>query len=180
MIQSGIGEELMMGPGFESWMAGILGEVRHGNLTLMAGYTANGSDNDWQYPYGMWPGYTNMIIGVFARAGEQALLLGATYDLAGVGFDGLTLSAQAAFDTHVAPDLAKWNEYDFYADYSFAALKNAPEWLNPLSLRARYAILQSNNVGPRTDDSDQIPIRLDSDEIRVIMNYEIQFSGKDL
>ena len=35
----------------------------------------------------MWPGHTNMIIGVFDRAGEQALLLGAAYDLGHVGID---------------------------------------------------------------------------------------------
>ena len=180
MIQSGIGDDLMMGPGFESWMVGVMGEVKRGHLTLMAGYTANGSDEDYQYPYGEWPGYTNMIIGVFTRAEEQAVLLGATYDVAGVGIDGLTLSAQTAIDTHVAPGLAHWTEYDFYADYSFSAIETAPDWLTPLSLKARYAILQSNNVGPRTDVTDGIPVRLDSDEVRVILNYEIQLSGKEL
>ena len=180
MIQSGIGEELMMGPDFQSWMVGVLGEIKHGNLTLMAGYTANGSDDAWQYPFGMWPGYTNMIIGVFTRAGEQAVLLGATYDAAGIGLDGLTLSAQTAFDTHVADGLAHWNEYDFYADYSFKAIETAPEWLTPLSLGVRYAILNSNNVGPRTDNTDGIPVRLDSNELRVILNYEVQFTGKEL
>lgn len=180
MIQGGIGEELMMGPGFESWMAGIMGEVRHGDITLMAGYTANGTDNDWQTPYGMWPGYTNMIIGVFDWAGEQAVLLGATYDFAGLGLDGLTVSAQTAFDTHIADDRAKRTEYDFYVDYSFSGIRNAPDWLSPLSLRGRYAILQSDNLGPRTDDTDTNPVRLDSDEIRIIMNYEVKFSGKDL
>jgi hypothetical protein len=44
----------------------------------------------------------------------------------------------------------------------------------------RYAILQSDNVGPESDESDRIPVRLDSDELRVIMNYQVQFSGKDL
>lgn len=180
MFQSGIGDELMMGPGFQSWMTGIMGEVRRGDWTFMAGYTANGSDEDWQYPYGMWPGYTNMIIGVFARAGEQAVLLGATYDAAGIGIDGLTLNAQTAIDTHVAAGLAKWTEYDFYLDYSFSAISGAPDWLTPLKLGARYAILQSNNVGPRTDISDQIPVRLDSDELRLILNYEIEFNGKEL
>lgn len=121
-----------------------------------------------------------MIIGVFTRAGEQAVLLGATYDAADIGLDGLTLSAQTAFDTHVADGLAHWNEYDFYADYSFKAIKTAPEWLAPLRLGVRYAILDSNNVGPRTDETDEIPVRLNSNELRVILNYEVQFTGKEL
>uniref|UniRef100_UPI003784B13C OprD family outer membrane porin n=1 Tax=Aestuariivirga sp. TaxID=2650926 RepID=UPI003784B13C len=180
MIQSGIGDQLLTGSEFVTWMGGVLGEVRRGDLTLMAGYTANGTDNDWRYPYGMWPGYTNMIIGVFARAEEQAALLGATYDLSGIGLEGLTLGAQAALDTHVASGRAKWYEYDFSADYSFSAIENSPRWLSPLSLGVRYAILQSDNVGPESDESDRIPVRLDSDELRVIMNYQVQFSGKDL
>jgi hypothetical protein len=180
MIQSSIGDDLMMGPGFQSWMAGIVGEVRRGDWTLMAGYTVNGSDEQWQYPYGDWPGYTNMLIGLFARPGEQAVLLSATYDAGGVGIDGLKLNAQTAIDTHVAAGFAKWTEFDFYADYSFSAISSAPEWLTPLRLGARYAILQSNNVGPRTDVTDQIPVRLDSNEFRIILNYDIEFSGKDL
>lgn len=180
MYQSGIGQNLMMGAGFESWLAGVLSEVRRGDWTLTAGYTANGSGDGWQYPYGDWPGYTNMLIGLFSRAGEQAVLLGATYDAGGLGIDGLTLSAQAAFDTHVAQGLAKWSEFDFYADYNFSAISGAPDWLTPLTLGARYAIMQSNNVGPRTDISDEIPLRLDSDELRLILNYEIEFSIKDI
>lgn len=180
MIQSGIGDQLLTGSEFVTWMGGILGEVRRGDLTLMAGYTANGTDNDWRYPYGMWPGYTNMIIGVFARAEEQAALFGATYDLSGIGFKGLTLGAQAALDTHVASGRARWDEYDFYADYELSAVTHVPDWLAPLSLGVRYAILQSDNVGPESDETDRIPVRMDSDELRVIMNYELKFTGKDL
>lgn len=180
MIQSGVGEELMMGPGFESWMTGIMGQAKYGYVSVMAGYTANGSDNDWQSPFGDWPGYTNMVIGLFSRAEEQAVLLGATYDLAGIGVDGLTLGAQVAFDTHVAQDRARWTEYDFSADYSLASIDTVPHWLAPLSLQAYYAILDSTNVGPKTDVTDTIPVRLDSYEFRLIMNYEVQFSGREL
>lgn len=180
MFQSGIGDELMTGPGFQSLMSGILGKVTHGGLTLTAGYTANGSDEAWQYPYGNWPGYTNMVIGLFARAEEQAVLLGASHDMASLGLDGLTLGVAAAFDTHVAQGLAKWTEYDFSASYSLSSLKNVPDWLAPLSFSGDYAILLSKNVGPDTDVTDNIPVRLDSNELRLIMNYEIQLSGKDL
>jgi hypothetical protein len=179
MIQSGIGEELLTGPDFVSSMAGVLGEVRYSDLTLMAGYTANLTDKDWQYPYGEWPGYTDMLIGIFARAAEQAVFLGANYDFSGP-LEGLSLMAQAALDTHIADGRTWWNEYDFYANYEFSALPNVPHWLAPLSLRARYALLQKSDDDAQTDISDEVPVTPDTDEIRVIMNYEVQFHGKDL
>lgn len=180
MVQSGIGDELLTGPDFHSLMAGLLGEFTHDNVTLTAGYTANASNQEWQYPYGNWPGYTNMVIGSFSRAGEQAVLLGASYDMSAFGLKGLTLGAQAAVDTHVAQDLAMWKEYDFSANYSLSAISNAPHWMEPFSLEADYAILQSNNVGPQSDVTNDIPVRLNSDELRIILNYELQLNGRNL
>jgi hypothetical protein len=140
-------------------------------LTLTAGYTANGSNDDWQSPYGMWPGYTNMVIGVFDRAGEQTLLLGAAYDLAHVGIDGLTLSTLVAIDTHVAEDLPMWSEYDFIASYNLSAIDSLPHWLSPLSLNAQYGLLQSDEP----DGDSNL-----SDELRLILNYELKSTGTDL
>lgn len=171
MIQTGIGSELLTGPDFTAWVFGIMGDVSRSGLTLTAGYTANGSDDDWQTPYGMWPGYTNMIIGVFDRAAEQTLLLGASYDLAHVGIDGLTVSTLAAIDTHVAQDLPMWSEYDFIASYNLSVIDGLPHWLSPLSLNAQYALLQSD--GPDGDNNL-------SDELRLILNYELTANGKDI
>lgn len=170
MIQTGIGDEMLTGPDFRPWIVGVKGDLTRGGLTLTAGYTANGSNDDWQTPYGMWPGYTNMIIGVFDRAGEQALLLGAAYDLGHVGIDGLNISTLAAIDTHVASGLPMWSEYDFIASYDLSAIDSLPPWLKPLSLEAQYALLQSD--GP--DNNDYL-----SNELRLILNYEIKATGKE-
>ena len=75
MIQSGIGDELLTGPGFEAWVGGLKGDFTYGPLTLTAGYTFNGEDDNWRSPYGSWPGYTSMIVKDFNRAEEQAVLL---------------------------------------------------------------------------------------------------------
>ena len=171
MIQSGTGRERLTGPDSTAWVFGIMGDVTRGGLTLTAGYTANGSDNSWQAPYGMWPGYTNMLIGVFDRAGEQAVLLGAAYDFTHLGIPGLNVSVQTALDTHVAEDQPMWSEYDFMADYDLSAIENLPHWLSPLSLRAQYALLQSDG---RESGSNL------SEELRVILNYELKSTGKDL
>lgn len=45
MIQSGIGDELLTGPGFEAWVGGLKGDFTYGPLTLTAGYTFNGEDD---------------------------------------------------------------------------------------------------------------------------------------
>ncbi|MEY3082294.1 MAG: hypothetical protein RJA94_2279, partial [Pseudomonadota bacterium] len=50
-------------------------------------------------------GISAFLVGI---DGEQTLLLGAAYDLAHVGIDGLTLSTLVAIDTHVAEDLPMW------------------------------------------------------------------------
>ena len=171
MIQTGVGEGLLTGPDFTAWVFGIMGDVNRWGLTLTAGYTANGSKDDWQTPYGMWPGYTNMIIGVFDRAEEQTLLLTAAYDFGHIGIHGLTFTTMAAIDTHIANDLPRWTEYDFLASYDLSAVDGLPRWLSPLSLNAQYALLQKDYP----DGSGYT-----EDELRLILNYEVKTTGKDL
>lgn len=171
MVQTGIGAELLTGPDFAPWVLGVMGEFTHGGLTLTAGYTANGSDDEWQSPYGDWPGYTSMQINDFDRAGEQALLLGAAYDFTHHRLDGLSLAVLAAVDIYVADDLPLWREYDFTAAYRLSEIDTLPAWLTPLSLSAQYALVQSEDEDGRSDLSDQL---------RLIANYEIKTSGKDL
>lgn len=171
MIQTGVGEELLTGPGFTAWVFGIMGDVSRWGLTLTAGYTANGSNDDWQTPYGMWPGYTNMVIGVFDRAEEQTLLLSAAYDFGHIGLHGLNFTTMAAIDTNIADDLPRWTEYDFLASYDLSAVDGLPHWLSPLSLNAQYALLQKDFPGGSSYTED---------ELRLILNYEIKTTGRDL
>ena len=171
MYQSGIGDELLTGPDFDAWVFGIKGDVIYRGLTLTAGYTGNGSDGNWQAPYGSWPGYTSMIVKDYNRAGEQALLLGASYDFEELGAKGLVMTALAAFDLDVDAGLPENNEYDFTADYRFSALEGDLEWLAPLWLRVRYAYVDTENSD---DTSDRL------DDFRVIVNYELQLHGTDL
>lgn len=170
MVQTGIGEELLTGPDLTSWVIGFMADVSHGGLTLTAGYTANGTNDTWQAPYGMWPGYTNMLINEFNRAGEQAILLGASYDFADVGAAGLTAGLSVAVDTVVDDDLPMWTECDLSVAYSFSSTGGLPEWLSPLSLSAQYGILQSRERDGETEMSDQI---------RLILNYEIKATGNE-
>ena len=99
------------------------------------------------------------------------LLLSAGFDFGHVGLDGLNLTTMVALDTHVADDLPLWNEYDFIASYDLSAVDGLPRWLSPLSLNAQYALLQKDYSG----GSGYV-----EDELRLILNYEIKSTGKDL
>lgn len=180
MFQSGIGDDRLAEPDYEGWIGGIKGDVIYGGLTVTAGYTFagdfSGDEDNWQAPYGSWPGYTGMIVKDFNRTEEQALLLGASFDFAQVGLEGLVFTAAAAFDMSVGQstsgeDLPEWNEYDFTADYRFTSLDGDLAWLAPLWLRARYAHVDSENADGTGDQLD---------DFRIIVNYEMQFNGSDI
>jgi hypothetical protein len=108
---------------------------------------------------------------VFDRAEEQTLLLTAAYDFGHIGIHGLTFTTMAAIDTHIADDLPRWTEYDFLASYDLSAIDGLPQWLSPLSLNAQYALLQKDYP----DGSGYT-----EDELRLILNYEIKTTGKEL
>ena len=175
MYQSSIGDALLTGAGYDAWIGGIRGDFTYSGLTLTAGYTFagdfSGTEDSWQAPYGSWPGYTNMIVKVFDRSEEQTLLLGASFDFGKVGAEGLVVKAVAALDMEVKDGLDTWNEYDFSADYRFSARDGDLDWLAPLWLRASYAIVD-------TEDPDGTHDQLD--DLRLIVNYELQFKGSDL
>jgi hypothetical protein len=175
MVQGAVGEE-NMSEEVDAWIGGIKGDVIWNGLTLTAGYTHAGEDNDWQSDYGSWPGYTGMIVKDFNRANEQALLLGASFDFATVGAEGLVFTAAMATDLEIGENAAgkdqdEWTEYDFTADYRLSALAGDLEWLAPLWLRARYALVE-------VDDTDGTDFQID--DFRIILNYELQFTGSDI
>lgn len=166
MYQGAIGDDLLMGCDCQTWVGGLEADLVYGGLTLTGGYTRTSDEFDYQSPYGSWPGYTGMIVKNFYRAGEEALLAGIAYDFSDLGAEGLSVTTLAAFDLHVGQGAPKWQEYDFTADYRFSALEGDWSWLSPLWLRARYAHVDM--------EDEQI------DDFRVIVNYELQFHGRDL
>lgn len=169
MIQGGVGDELLTGPGFRPWIAGTKGALDIQGLTLTAAFTVNGTDDEWQAPYGVWPGYSHMLIKNFYRAGEQAVVAGMALDGAAVGMEGFSVSVRAAFDTAIDAGEPTWREYDVSARYGFAALSSAPDWLAPLDFEAHYGWLDILN----TDNS-----RDHTSELRLILNYELAFTGR--
>lgn len=168
MVQGGIGSELLTGPGFRPWVAGVEGTVGYRGLTFSGGYTANGTDDEWNAPYGVWPGYSHMLIKNFYRAGEQAVLLGAGLDGSLLGLDGFTLLARAAIDVTIGEGQDSWQEYDVTASYSLAGVPPEWSWVAPVALLARYGRLESEAADGSGGHTDQL---------RLEINYQLQFTG---
>jgi hypothetical protein len=167
MIQTSIGDALLTGDDFHSWSFGIMGTFDHGGLSLSAGYTATSAEEGWRSPFGNWPGYSNMLIGLFDRAGEQTLLLNAAYDFSHAGLPGFDVNVLTAIDTVVADGQPMWQEYDFIASYDFSAIGTLPPWLSPLSISAGYGMLRSDQSG-----GDGI-----NNKLQLILNYDITKRG---
>lgn len=89
----------------------------------------------------------------------------------GTGHRGAGLRRAGRLDTGVAQASPSGTSMTPPPTAAFSALKDLWNWLSALWLRARYALVESDN----SDGSkDQI------DDFRVILNYDLQFSGKDV
>jgi hypothetical protein len=114
-----------------------------------------------------------MIVRDFNRANEGAALIGGKLDLAVVKLPGFALTTNVVFgngavNAATRQPLSTNNEYDFTLDYLFANSSSGwPDWLQPLWLRGRAALVDQYLNGALTKVTDY----------RVILNYEWKFGG---
>jgi len=130
-----------------------------GILTL--GYSVVSPDFQMQNPWSSNPAYTNAMIQSFQRAGENALVVGASYVFTPIGLPGIAASVffyQGWTGAAAGPPTVE-NEWDFEIDWQ-------PNFkpLSGLWLRARYgtSVVNQNNKLTTTD------------EVRVILNYSVK------
>lgn len=174
MVQGSTGGQLLTGQAFSTWAGGMDIDVIWGAVTLSAIYTQTGSAAAYRSPYGQWAGYTDMIVKDFDRANEGAALIGTKVDLAVVKLPGFALTTNVvlgngAIDATTRQPLSTNNEYDFTLDYLFAnSVHDWPDWLKPLWIRGRAALVDQYQNGGLTKITDY----------RVILNYEWKFGGK--
>jgi hypothetical protein len=125
------------------------------------GYSVVDQGFRMQNPWSDNPVYTNGMIQSFQRAGEQAMVVGASYVFTPLGLTGLGASAffyQGWTGTSAGPPTVE-NEWDFEVDWR-------PEF-KPLSgfwLRLRYATSNVNQANTLTTIN----------EARVILNYSVK------
>lgn len=158
--QRSIGDSLI--GEFETYLLAVKGEVFYKGFSFRLAASTAGEEKGLQSPFGGPPNYLSIIVDNFDRAGEDAWMVGASYDFAGVGLDGLSMFTNiASGDTpdegfNASPDET---EYDITIDYKFGE----DSIVNGLWLRARGAWI----------DQDEAEGGDDFFDFRIIVNYSI-------
>jgi hypothetical protein len=156
--QKSSGDELI--GRFDTDVYGLKLGMSYHSAVLTVAHTATASDSHIRSPYGGYPGYASVIIQDFNRAGEDAWLLGLSWNAARLGLDGLTVFAN--YVTGDTPDSGSnaspdQQEFDLTADYYFSGGAADGLWL-----RTRAAFLNQQGQGA-TDQQD----------FRIILNYSL-------
>ncbi len=156
--QQSVGEEL--DGDFSTHVFGGKAALSYRGVILNFAFSSTGNDSDIRSPFGGYPGYLSLIEKDFDRAGEDAWLLGVSYDFSFLGIDGL--SAFANYARGDTPDSGKiaspdQEEFDLTVDYHF---KKGP--LKGFWLRFRSAHVNQDGPGGQ-----------DIDNFRIILNYDV-------
>ncbi len=82
--QRAVGEALLRGPKFRSWVTSVGGARVQGHyhgLTVTTAFAVTGPGNNLQTPFGQYPGFLHMLVRDFDRVGEVAWMAGVGYDV---------------------------------------------------------------------------------------------------
>ena len=126
------------------------------------GFSAVNPGYAMQSPWSSNPVYTDAQILSYQRAGEQAIMAGASVMLAPIGLPGVSASVffyNGATNAKAAGKPLVESEWDFTLEWR-------PTWMpvNGLSLRARYGFAQTWQDKSLTT----------TDEIRLVLNYNVK------
>jgi hypothetical protein len=156
--QRSVGDEL--DGDFSTYVAsGKVSLSYQGAILSLAGSTT-GSGSRIRNPFGGYPGYVSLMIEKFRRAGEDAWLVGLSYDFSFLGIEGLSAFANYAngntpdSGSNASPDQ---QEVNLSVDYR---IEEGP--LKHLWLRFRGAVLDQD--GPNAQDEQQL---------RLILNWDL-------
>jgi outer membrane porin, OprD family len=124
------------------------------------GGTTTADNSKLLRPYGVSPSYLSLIVQDFDRPGEDALMLGLSYDFSQLGIKNL--SSYMKYARSSTPDTGSFaspdqDELNITFDYKFKK-----GLLNGLWLRLRYALLDQHGAGAE-----------DLRDYHVILNYSL-------
>ena len=136
------------------------GQLRGGIATLAG--SATGENAAIRKPWGLSPAYLGLMLSDFDRPGEEAWLLGFSYDFKHLGIPGLSAFANFARGTSARDDssgdsLPNQHEFDLTVDYHMPDGRLEGFWI-----RLLYGFLDV--------DGDADP----ACDYRVILNYQIR------
>jgi hypothetical protein len=135
-------------------------ELKQDNITWRVGLSTTDENSGIQKPYGNPANYLSVIVDDFDRAGEDAWLIGMSYDFKRVGIGELSAFGNIVHgDTpdsgsHASPDET---EYDITVDY-----RMKEGWTDRIWLRVRTAFVDQDEAAGGDDFID----------FRVIVNYD--------
>jgi hypothetical protein len=158
-LQKSVGEELA--GDFSTYVYGAKAATSYKGAILTAAFSSTEDSEDILSPYGQYPGYLSLMIKDFNRAGENAWLMGLSYDFSRVGLDGL--SGFVNYANGNTPESGPTSspdqeELDLTVDYRIKKGFMKGFWL-----RLRGATL--NQQGPGAQDMN---------EIRIVLNYDFE------
>jgi hypothetical protein len=148
--QQSVGDELLDGTEFDAHQWGGKTELSAGPALLTLAYTSTDGDTNMRAPWSHYPGYTSVQVEDFNRAGEDAWMIRAGFDLSeqhGLSVYGLYVGGSKPDATTAYAR----GESDFNFQWK------PPEGkLQGLMVRLRYAYVQQNAPG----DSDLTDLRV--------------------
>ena len=157
--QRSVGDELLATSPFQSQVWSVEGRYGFKDAVLRAAYSATSEGGTITSPYGGYPGYISLMKSDFNRAGEQAWMVGLSYNFSRVGLKGVSMITKFA-SGYNAEDFSSGDarpdqqEFDITVDYY-------PPAGRPLAgfwLRLRAA--------KRWQDGQD-----DTHDIRILLNY---------
>ena len=161
------GANLLTGRAFKTWNAGVYSEFGWHWLKVYGALGKTGEGQQIRTPYSFGPIYITQRIKTFSRAGENAAMLGTTFDLASVGLPGFSIDlnladGRDALDPVTRATQPKWREYD--TDFVYRFGKESA--LSGMQLRFRWATVKED-FGTRVDRTD---------DTRFDVNWAVNFN----
>jgi hypothetical protein len=151
--QRSVGDELLGEFNTQFYGAQLAASYHSAVLSVAYNHTAKGAGI--RDPFGADPSFTGLMLSNFVSAGEDAGLVGLSYNFAEAGLPGLTVFANYTYG--VLPANRWQQEFNATVDYR---IEEGP--LENFWLRLRYARLEASGREP-------------IDDFRVILNYAYTF-----
>ena len=156
--QRSVGDQLI--GDFDTNLLAAKLELKQDNITWRVALSTTGENSGIQKPYGNPANYLSVIVDDFDRAGEDAWLIGMSYDFKRVGIGDLSAFGNIVHgDTpdsgsNASPDET---EYDITVDY-----RMKEGWTDRIWLRVRTAYIDQDESAGGDDFID----------FRIIVNYD--------
>lgn len=160
--QRSVGDDLLKGYSFKTNQTGVKAELSHEGGILTLAYTADSEGAALQTPWGLYPGYTNVQVQEFNRAGENAFMVKGSYDFSRLGLAGVTAYALWVHGSGAVDPVTKagvYNQDEYDGDLQWRPKSGD---LKGLWFRIRYAHVDQRGAGDAS-----------MNEFRIIVNYDL-------